>query len=509
MPKVRYQDFSGGMQNATSRFLQRDNELTLALNVHGDKIGAIKKRLGFKRSGGEVTTDKSPSVVYDGGTYNYTHLDIAIKHNDAGTWTPTTGGTAPTASMLVSMQRFPEIGKLYIGGATKAPTSAAHFLVTQVVADEAGTPETKINAGGTDGQTSDDGSFPRAKFITRWRDRLYFGYCYGAFYDATEIKSNRVVYSHTPTGGLLTSQQVSDVRILLNDADFNNFFDTDDPITGMVGTADALVVWTANSMWKWTSTSWKNRYSIGCMSHRSIQQVDVYTLWLSREGIYVESGNKPELISNKIQPIIDAIPDMTETFSWKDESHYYLWVGTLTLDGVSYTNCVIQYSVKSNSFYLYSYTLPTGKVITAGGVFESAGVTRPYIGTSTGEIFQISHPGDATPVYTDGDQTSETYPIEMKVQTKRYDMGVPEENKTITKMTVISEYAAGTTVRTSTEKGDWYTAGDIQKPIDLITINPPKGKDLKIEFSQTGTTEGPEIESIIMDVNQTSKEHDA
>jgi hypothetical protein len=54
-------DFSRGMQEKTSRFLRRDNELRYAQNARFTEIGGISPAFGFEQSGSDLTSSTSTS----------------------------------------------------------------------------------------------------------------------------------------------------------------------------------------------------------------------------------------------------------------------------------------------------------------------------------------------------------------------------------------------------------------------------------------------------------------
>lgn len=55
-------DLSGGVQNKTTEFLQRDNELDAAENARYDTIGGIKPSEGYEQSGSDLTSTTSTST---------------------------------------------------------------------------------------------------------------------------------------------------------------------------------------------------------------------------------------------------------------------------------------------------------------------------------------------------------------------------------------------------------------------------------------------------------------
>ena len=58
---LRISDFSGGINRKSSRLLKRLNELELLKNVDLTNIGSMKRRFGYFKRGGGVTTSTSTS----------------------------------------------------------------------------------------------------------------------------------------------------------------------------------------------------------------------------------------------------------------------------------------------------------------------------------------------------------------------------------------------------------------------------------------------------------------
>lgn len=55
-------EFSGGMQEKTTEFLQKDNELDYAQNTRYDTIGGLKKSEGYSQQGSDLTSTSSTST---------------------------------------------------------------------------------------------------------------------------------------------------------------------------------------------------------------------------------------------------------------------------------------------------------------------------------------------------------------------------------------------------------------------------------------------------------------
>jgi len=55
-------DFSGAVQTTTSRFLQKDNELSASLNARYKNVGAVGIRDGYLQSGEDLTSTTTTST---------------------------------------------------------------------------------------------------------------------------------------------------------------------------------------------------------------------------------------------------------------------------------------------------------------------------------------------------------------------------------------------------------------------------------------------------------------
>ena len=56
------QDLSGGMQEKTTEFLQRDNELSAANNSRYQTLGGVSKSEGYTQIGADLTSTTSTST---------------------------------------------------------------------------------------------------------------------------------------------------------------------------------------------------------------------------------------------------------------------------------------------------------------------------------------------------------------------------------------------------------------------------------------------------------------
>lgn len=59
---IEITDLSGGVQDKTTEYLQKQNELDRAINSRYDTIGGVKKSEGYTQQGAILTTTSSTST---------------------------------------------------------------------------------------------------------------------------------------------------------------------------------------------------------------------------------------------------------------------------------------------------------------------------------------------------------------------------------------------------------------------------------------------------------------
>ncbi|CAB4172205.1 hypothetical protein UFOVP1346_16 [uncultured Caudovirales phage] len=115
-------------------------------------------------------------------------------------------------------------------------------------------------------------------------------------------------------------------------------FDPDDgdEITGLGRVGSNLIVFKKHKIFVVydinTGANRRLTTNIGCVSNRSIKETPFGTLFLADSGVYVTGGNSCDLISDQITPTILALNATSTATAEFHRNHYYLSVGTVTLD---------------------------------------------------------------------------------------------------------------------------------------------------------------------------------
>lgn len=302
---------SKGLNNLVSPSLIDNKEFSDMQNMEYDEGGVIRKRAGYVTSGDALTAARGLGVYSTEDSNKMVTIDgTALKYKTSGNWITATGDTFTTDNDVSFTQARL---KLYVwngvdGGAT--------FDGTDV--DRPGTmPKAKFSvyyqnkhiASGVDGQ-------PSRIYISNLTNASDFTVTTGGTQpqpDNTNDAENgnpnvpgATVFSGTPA---LTEANVIDIR--KNDGD---------KITALGVFQDVLIVFKERAIYQVTFDSSGNptvtpiTYATGCVSHRSVVNIENDMSFLSREGHRV-LGNEPQffaairtqVLSIRIQPSMDAI----------------------------------------------------------------------------------------------------------------------------------------------------------------------------------------------------------
>lgn len=381
MPQINFFNFVDGANTAVSPFLMKPTELAVLNGANISYIlGAMLKDTGYKIVDAQIQANKSITGLFNFRESSSTQKMLATVDDstsddtqlfyktEAGTWTEIAGAEiawANFAGINVEMESF--IGYCFIIG----HGSTDGFLPALSLVGTTTSTSTNIT------------NMPKAKFIRRYRDRLYVANC--------QISSTnypyRVYYSSVPSAGAITWTQATD------------FFDVDfsDDITGIGSGFDRLVVFTDSTTYFYDQAQKKQVFEIGCSNHRTIQGHISYMIFGNSDGVWMTTGGQPQNISGKISNLLKA-SNHKNWFSSLIDEEYNLYLGNVTLDGVTYTNTLATYNIPTNTWRWREL----GSTLTIMAKFKSAsnGV-RLYMGDSAGYVWEKTKYSDSTIIGSD------------------------------------------------------------------------------------------------------------
>ena len=437
------------------------------------KLGRITKEPGSVRVGDVIQTDKPIKSLYNFRQSSTTQKmlatvddsasdDTQLFYSTGGAWSEVTAAETAWANFAgidVSMETF--LGYcFFVGyGATDGFLPVGSLTGT--------TFSTSTNVTG----------MAQGKFIVRYRDRLYV---LNAKSGVTEYPY-RAYFSPIPVAGAIGTWNSSGT----------DFFDVDygEGITGGASAWDKLVIFTEYGMWFYDQTQLKKVYDIGCSNHKTIKQISSYLMWANADGVWLSTGGQPQNVGGEV---IDFIRGATPTnfFATVVDEEYHLYVGTVTVDTVTYTNTELIFNLPTQSWRWKE----RAKSITSFERFNSSGINRLYMGATDGAVYNQSKYTDATIYSSDGAISSTTDGTAMTASFEIAPVIIDASKaKDIGEMIVYAERAQGLkfyariidkNVRVLTP---YKPLGQLSQYINNFTVDIPKGAMIQIKAEEHST----------------------
>lgn len=428
------------------------------------KIGTILKRPGYSQIGDTLQANKSITGLHNFRQTASTQKILATLNNSGGTalqlfygtggaWTEVTDAeTAWTGyeDAKVEMEDF--IGYCFMVG---YDSTDAVFLPNATLT-------------GTTFGTTNTTSMPTAKYIKRYRDRIYIANCYNV-----SAQPYRVYFSSVPTAAVITWTPASD------------FIDVDysEGITGLETNWDRLVIFTEYSAYMYDQDQKKKVWDLGCSNHRTIKNHGAYMFFANMDGVWVSTGGFPENISGRVADFIRSA-DMTSAFAEIVDEEYYLYLGAVTVNGVSYTNCAVVFNIPTGTWRVEEYY----DALSIIAKFYSGGEDYLFMGATDGEVHKRGKYTDATLVSSDDGQ-----PIHAWFQTGALGFNTPYNTHKIDKLVAYSDRAQGLMLKASVYDRNSLTLkgfdklGTLSKVINEFQVNPKAGNFIQIEGVENST----------------------
>ena len=396
------------MEGVVDEELMPKGSVSWAVNVHGDRIGSATVRSGITILGSQITASKN--IV---GLHQF--LDTGSGTNDiliavvgtvayaliSGTWT-----SKRTTLTDSTKSRFTNFVDLV-------------FMVNGIEAMQS------WNGGAGNFSTTNVTSAPVAKYIDNFRSRVWAA--------ATTSLPSRLYYSSVADASgvvLWTGSDSSYIDIAPGDGE---------DLTGIKKFGSAIYAFKNSAVYRIFSINQSEpdpQISVGTYSQESINVAKDGMYWHHPSGIYrLRKGEtNPVEISRPIYDIIKNITraNYSEIASWNDDDHVNFHVGNVSVYGITLTNCVVRWTISTEIWTIYSYSVP----LIIGNSYD----------ISTG-IFRVVGDNDGT-VYTfDSGNDDNGVAINYELETGWLNLsGLRSEKKTIRKMAAIHEDTVGANI---------------------------------------------------------------
>ena len=423
MSKLHIQHFLQPPILTASPFIPGDNQLIICNGVNpSHEYGVLKKDLGYSQVGSTTLQSGKPirSLYHFRQSSSVDKLlatcndadgddDTQLFYSTGGNWSEI--AAAETAwngkeDIDVEMESF--LGYcFFVGyGATDG------FLPVGSL------------TGTTFSTVTNVTSMPGAKYIKRYRDRLYIANC-----DISgTVYPYRVYFSSVPSAGAITWTVASDYI----DVDFS------EQITGLEQNWDKLIIFTEFSAYMYDQSNKKKIWDVGCSGQRTIQNIGASMIFANKDNVYESTGGRPSPIGNNIVEFLrNSSPADWRTAVVDEEYNLYLG-DSVSAGGMTYSNLLLTYNKNTQMWRwreLYDSVDSMAKYTTSGDDFL-------VFGAADSEIHKKSKYSDTTPIYADDGQ-----PINAHWRTAGYDMGDPSVAKKITEIVAYSEFANNMSIR--------------------------------------------------------------
>lgn len=480
-------NFTGGLQTTTSIFLRKADQLEHSINVHGDNIGTVTKRLGYTQHGDTLDSNQTIRGLHEyndisGGTRRlFAYVNTDLMYDNSGTWTDISGAGGLDADAEIEMRTY--LDQLFIVGAD----SSNNYITT-------------ANVDGTTYSTATNVTdAPKARYVEVYKGQLFL-----ADVDVSGTRHpSRVYYSSVPNSAGTT--------ITWPDTNYEAFDpDNGEAITGLHSnkSLDVLLIFKENSLHTFDLTRVRNVGNVGTNSHRSIETINFITFWFKAgQGIYAYSGIQPQLISRPIEKWIYGIDSPTGrqiVAAKENERIYKLYVGDITVPSddepgqtTTYTNCEIRYSVPDNTFTIYSYA--NNFTIYATHT-DSSGDTHVYTGATDGKTYKLAKNNEA--VYSDAGTD-----IAAEFMTKAIDMKQPSMKKYVDKTVVYSTNPQNLQMRSRVRNKEWNSFRTIDSDEFYYNLNTNNGRFHQFHFSEKSSSAPFKFEGLSFDPIAISQYH--
>lgn len=164
---------------------------------------------------------------------------------------------------------------------------------------------------------------------------------------------------------------------------------TGQSITALIEVPRSLLVFTQDTIkriYGATSVDAYAAYNVGTYSQESIVQTKTGIFFHHSSGFYqFDYGSQPVEISRRIIDFIRAIPrasydDIKGTYDGFDAVEWS--VGSVTVEGVVFSNCVLRYTISTQVWTVYDYP---GNTVTAMILYDDGTELNHLMGTSAGK----------------------------------------------------------------------------------------------------------------------------
>jgi hypothetical protein len=441
-----------------------ENSVQLAINWNFDRVGAMVTRPGVATYAttlaGSIGSFGTLNSQASTTKYLFARVGTTIQalNSTTGNWASVR--TALTGTGKARFSQFLNRAWMVNGNAGDVP---------------------KTSNGGTFDTTDVPATFPKGDFIQAGYDgRVWVG-------DAAKDILYYTDIVQSTNGTSYVSPLTFDIT--------KNFISTFSPqdgesMTGLFRVPKALLIFKQNHIYRVYNASNVDpypAYNVGTYSQESIVQAKDGLYFHHSSGFYKFAyDSQPQEISRRVIDFVKAIPraNYENVVGVYDGFDAVKWsVGSVTVEGVTYANCQMRYSISTQVWTIYDFA---GTTITSLISYDNGTTIEQVAGTSTGLVGKLD--SGTT------DFGSDIY-YEM-IDRWRSFTEMYSQSKNISGMMVMTENGAGMELQYQTEKSGmnvWTDIDIVKDKFDALFPNANTDDFNNLRFRLSGNTRGTPI----------------
>jgi len=437
-----------------------ENSVQLAINMNFDRIGSV-----VTRPGAETFATTLGGKVNAFGTLNILNSTKRLFAQVGGAIYSWNGTSWTSVRTIVS------------GGKARF----SQFLNRIWMVDGSGG-DVPMTSDGTAFDTTDvPATFPRGDYIQAGFD--------GRVWVADAAKD--ILYYTDIVQSITGTSYVTPLTFSLDENFITKFSVQDgESITGLFRVPRALLLFKQNHIYRIYNTENVDpypAYNVGTFSQESIVQGKDGVYFHHSSGFYKFSyDSQPTEISRRVNDFVKAIPrtmyenivgiyDGTDSIKWS--------VGLITVEGVTYKNCQMRYSLSTQVWTIYDFEDTS---ITALIRYDNGTTIEQIVGTSTGLVGKL-----------DSGTTDFGKPIYYEIVDRWRSFTSLENNKkSIGGLVVLTKNGAGSMIQYQTEEDSmnkWNNSGSLDSKYASEIPNEVTRDFNLIRFRISGNSTGTPI----------------
>lgn len=344
--------------------LMPSSQMRRIINMDTDAIGNLTRSNGYSRLGDAVVVSASNTIL---GLHN--HKSTTAANSQIIAFSNASGGATAEAYYLASGTTWTNKALAFTAG-TKI--RAATFLNYVIAVNGTDAPKSWTGATGSAWGTTQLASAPTGSLIETFRQQVYMG----------TTSTDTIQWSSVPSGGVITWPAANSFVLNPNDGS---------SLTAMKRVGSEMIFWKNDYMYRFNgkSTDPDPIILFGTPSQECVT-VSAGTAWFfdsNRLGIYGYAGGYPQLISKPVSSFLSAIPSssLSSCAIRSDKDHVELYIGDVTVNGLTITKCAVHYTISTQTWTLRSYA----HAMTVSSFYDDGTNLQSLFGTTTNDIVKM------------------------------------------------------------------------------------------------------------------------